>query len=88
MPQGMHLWVDDTEPVIDEQNRRVVLYVKSKADTLVGVYENSYVWDLKISEDGTKVDYILEFADSKTIAEFGARVEAAFGKADVLDKKE
>ena len=79
MPKGMHLSIDSTEPVIDEQSRRVVLYVKSKAESLVGLYENTYVWDLRITEDGGLVEYILEFVDSKTVADFGARVAAAQG---------
>ncbi|KAF2118030.1 hypothetical protein BDV96DRAFT_597879 [Lophiotrema nucula] len=82
MPGGMHLSVDDSVgPVIDVEMRRVVLYVSSHAESIVGVYENTYVWDLRMDGEGERVEYILEFVDSKTVVEFGARVAAASGQA-------
>ncbi len=82
MPKGMHLDVDaEREPVIDEQTRKVVLYVKSRAESVVVLYENTYVWNLTVREDGTMIDHILEFADSKTIVDFVTKLTAAMQAA-------
>ncbi|KAI8963432.1 hypothetical protein F5Y11DRAFT_145668 [Daldinia sp. FL1419] len=56
--------VDGVEPVVDQVTRKVVLHLKSRSDTAIGLYENEYVWILTLSEDGKLVDDILEFADS------------------------
>ncbi|KAF3059433.1 putative dihydroxyacetone synthase protein [Daldinia childiae] len=56
--------VDGGEPVVDEVTRKVVLHLKSRSDTAVGLYENEYIWILTLSKDGKLVDDILEFADS------------------------
>ncbi|KIX01212.1 uncharacterized protein Z518_08937 [Rhinocladiella mackenziei CBS 650.93] len=77
LPKGIQLTVDDREPVIDEQTRKVVLYVKSRAESVAGVYENTYVWNLTVSEDGTMIDHILEFVDSKTATDFTQKIMAA-----------
>ncbi|KAI0837004.1 hypothetical protein F5Y06DRAFT_272797 [Hypoxylon sp. FL0890] len=56
--------VEGTEPVVDEVSRKVVLHLRSHANTTVGLYENEYVWTLTLSQDGASVDDVVEFADS------------------------
>ncbi|KAI1474295.1 hypothetical protein F4774DRAFT_401250 [Daldinia eschscholtzii] len=64
MPEFKLRFVDGGEPVVDEVNRKVVLHLKSRSETAVGLYENEYVWILTLSEDGKLIDDIVEFADS------------------------
>ncbi|KAI1136523.1 hypothetical protein F5Y05DRAFT_391568 [Hypoxylon sp. FL0543] len=56
--------VEGTEPVVDEVSRKVVFHLKSHSNTTEGLYQNEYVWTLTISQDGTSVDDVVEFADS------------------------
>ncbi|KAJ9606737.1 hypothetical protein H2200_008746 [Cladophialophora chaetospira] len=73
-PNGMEVWLDNNrEPVVDVHNRHVVLYCKSRAESHKGIYEGSYVFNITISEDGEKVDDIVEFLDSKSALEYSTK---------------
>ncbi|KPI34531.1 uncharacterized protein AB675_7397 [Cyphellophora attinorum] len=73
-PNGMRFYLDSTRaPVIDERSRHVVLYCKSRASSYKGEYEGRYIMNLTISEDGKKVDDIVEFLDSKTALDYSVK---------------
>jgi len=62
--------VDDKETVVDVEMRKVVIHVKSSANSTVGKYENEYLWTLTMSEDGKMIENIVEFTDSAYAIEF------------------
>ena len=62
--------VDDKETVVDIEMRKVVIHVKSSANSTVGKYENEYLWTLTMSEDGKMIENIVEFTDSAYAIEF------------------
>ncbi len=66
---AMRLW-EGRAPVVDEAGRTVVMHLRSRAETDVGVYENEYVWTLRLGDDGTEIEEIVEFADSQYTAEW------------------
>lgn len=73
-PAGMEFYIDPTRtPVIDESNRHVVLYCKSRASSYKGEYEGRYILNITISEDGEKVDNIIEFLDSKSALDYSVK---------------
>lgn len=67
--------VDDKETLIDVDKRKVYLHLRSHANTDVGPYENEYCFVLSITEDGDKVDEILEVVDSAYTLGFLKRLE-------------
>ncbi len=67
--------IDEEETVIDVEKRKVVLHLRSRADTKVGLYQNEYYFTLTMSEDGKLVDEIVEFLDSGYTAEFVRRLQ-------------
>lgn len=62
--------VVDDETVVDVEKRKVVLHVKTSANSPVGEYKNEYLWTLTMSEDGKLIEDIVEFADSASAVEF------------------
>ncbi|KAL7621037.1 hypothetical protein AAE478_008349 [Parahypoxylon ruwenzoriense] len=69
------------EPVVDEVARKVVLHLKSRSDTSVGLYQNEYVWILTFSQDGTSVDDMSEFVDSLYTSEWVPKLVKASEEA-------
>ena len=62
--------VDDKETVVDVEMRKVVIHVKSSANSTVGNYKNEYLWTLTMSEDGKMIENIVEFTDLAYAIEF------------------
>ncbi|KAI1385517.1 uncharacterized protein F4822DRAFT_346057 [Hypoxylon trugodes] len=62
--------VEGEEPLIDDVSRKVAMHLKSRAETTAGLYENEYIWIFTVSEDGSCIDDILEFADSLYTSEW------------------
>lgn len=60
----------ETEPIIDEASRRVVIQLKSQANGTNGVYSNEYIFVLLMSEDGTLLDELVEFIDSAYVLSY------------------
>ncbi|OTA52270.1 hypothetical protein K449DRAFT_391481 [Hypoxylon sp. EC38] len=73
--------VEGTEPIVDDVSRKVVLHLKSHSSTVVGLYENEYVWTLTLSQDGTSVDDVAEFADSLYTTEWLPKLKKAAEEA-------
>lgn len=68
----------NTDPIVDEEARKVVLHLTSTAETNIGPYANEYVWVLKFTDDGKEISEIMEFADSAyTLEKLGKLAEAA-----------
>lgn len=74
-------FVDTTPLVVDVETRRVVMHLTSTADTDIGPYNNEYIFVLTISEDGEKVDEIVEFLDTQYTAEFVGKLSEKTGEA-------
>ncbi|KAK1240511.1 hypothetical protein MKX07_004539 [Trichoderma sp. CBMAI-0711] len=75
----MHL-VDTTQMVVDVEARRVVMHLTSTAETDVGPYGNEYFFVITVSEDGERVDEIVEFLDTAYTAEFLGRLSRETGQ--------
>ncbi|KAM0249348.1 hypothetical protein ACHAQJ_009109 [Trichoderma viride] len=66
--------------VVDVEARRVMMHLTSTAETDIGPYNNEYIFWLTISEDGEKVDEIVEFLDSFYTAGFLERLAKETGE--------
>ncbi|KAL8745565.1 MAG: hypothetical protein Q9190_002303 [Brigantiaea leucoxantha] len=62
------------DTVLDLTERKVAMHAKSSAVTGIGDYNNEYVLILHLTEDGTKVEKFVEFADSGYSAKFMDRL--------------
>jgi ketosteroid isomerase-like protein len=67
---------EGAEPIIDEEARKIVLFVRSEADTVVGPYKNEYVFVLHTNDAGTEITRVVEFLDTAVSAEFRNKVMA------------
>ncbi|KAH8887146.1 hypothetical protein GQ53DRAFT_327188 [Thozetella sp. PMI_491] len=73
--KNFHLKLKDgVSPIIDEEQRKVVLHLTSTADTPIGPYTNQYVFTFQMSSDGTQIDEVVEFVDPKYTKDFVDRV--------------
>ncbi|ROV88143.1 hypothetical protein VMCG_10430 [Cytospora schulzeri] len=68
------------ELVEDEQGNKVMMWVSSKAQSLIGPYGNEYTILLYFNEDGDKVNKIVEFVDSAYAKDFFTRLGAHMAK--------
>ncbi|RFU80652.1 hypothetical protein TARUN_1537 [Trichoderma arundinaceum] len=79
--RNFRLKIVDTSPfVVDVEARRVVLHLTSTGESDVGPYGNEYMFILTISEDGKKVDEIVEFLDTLYTAEFLTKLTEKTGQ--------
>ncbi|KAF4987903.1 hypothetical protein FDECE_15260 [Fusarium decemcellulare] len=62
------------ETMVDIEQRKVLLYLKCRAPTAIGIYKNEYFWVLKMTEDGTEIEESLEFMDSDYANTFMAKL--------------
>lgn len=60
-------------PLVDEAARKTVLHLRSRADTDLGPYANEYILILSMTDDGTELVDVMEFADSLYSQEFWGR---------------
>jgi hypothetical protein len=72
--------VDASPFVVDVEARKVMMHLTSTAESDIGPYTNEYIFWVTISEDGEKVDEIVEFLDSFYTANFLSRLEEKTGK--------
>lgn len=63
-------FLDGEAPIVDVEARKAVVHLKSSAETPLGEYKNSYIFTFHFTEDGTQIDDVLEFVDTKTVADF------------------
>jgi hypothetical protein len=62
--------LEGVDPIVDVDARKAVLHLTSSAETPLGPYKNTYIFTFHFTEDGTQIDHVLEFADTKTVSEF------------------
>jgi ketosteroid isomerase-like protein len=63
--------------VEDVPGCKVVLWLKARADTLVGEYVNEYMWTLDFDETGERIMRVHEFVDSAVQRDFWPKLEGA-----------
>jgi hypothetical protein len=70
VPNMRLIILDDFEPMIDVDNRKVIAHIKSAGDTEFGPLETEYFMALTMSEDGTQIVEFVEFIDTAYTADF------------------
>lgn len=55
----------DSEPLVDEHARKVMLHMLGEGQSPSGPYNNEYFIILSTTEDGTKIKEVVEFLDSQ-----------------------
>ncbi|KAL2826211.1 hypothetical protein BDW59DRAFT_161050 [Aspergillus cavernicola] len=68
--------IDKSNILVDEAAKKVMLRGRVTADTVVGPYENDYIYILRMTEDCTLVDEIWYFYDTLRIQELLDRLAA------------
>lgn len=69
------LAIDD---IVEDSNAQTIcLWLRARADTVVGPYENEYVWLWDFDQEGRKVRRSKEYSDSKLNKEFYPKLQAA-----------
>jgi len=63
--------------VEDSDSHRIVMWLKARADTLVGEYVNEYMWTLDFDDTGEKIIRQHEFVDTVTSRDFWPKLSAA-----------
>ncbi|KAI4144770.1 MAG: hypothetical protein LQ340_006538 [Diploschistes diacapsis] len=56
--------IKEEETLVDEESRKVAMHIQSHATTAFGDYDNEYMFIVKTTEKGDKVQEIWEFVDS------------------------
>lgn len=65
-----NLRLEVTDVVEDVPNRKICMWLLTKADTLAGEYNNEYVWNIEFNESGEKIVGWKEFVDVGTARDF------------------
>ncbi|KAH7309756.1 hypothetical protein B0I35DRAFT_482502 [Stachybotrys elegans] len=63
------------DPIIDEQARKIVIYLTSTAESPAGNYANEYTFMFETNDAVTEIVKIVEFVDTATTAAFMKKVE-------------
>ena len=63
--------------VEDREAHRIVMWLKARADTLVGEYVNEYMWTLDFDDTGEKIIRQHEFVDTVMNRDFWPKLSAA-----------
>lgn len=63
--------------VEDRESHRIVMWLKARADTLVGEYVNEYMWTLDFDDTGEKIIRQHEFVDTVMNRDFWPKLSAA-----------
>lgn len=67
---------DDFEPVVDVESRRVMAICEGKGEKPgMGEYVNEYIFTVKMTNDGEKVEEVVEWLDTRKREEFVGRIE-------------
>jgi len=70
MPVFRNLRLEVLDTIEDTVNNKVTILAKSKADTVIGPYENEYMITFHMNKEGDKIVLLREFADSAYANEF------------------
>ncbi len=82
--KNFHLIVNDV--IEDPKARKIVMHLIAHADTVVGEYNNEYVWFMDFDEEGEKIVAWKEFVDVGVNRDFWPKLQAARNKARGYDK--
>lgn len=64
----------------DAENHKAAVHATSHSDSVIGPYDNEYVFLLEFTEDGTKIVKMEEMVDSAYVLGFLKRLrESGFG---------
>lgn len=77
IPKGFNFTIDEKAPLVDESAGKAVVFAKSKAETVAGLYANEYIFVITMDESGTKIAEVLEFVDATIVKDFMPKFEAA-----------
>lgn len=80
IPKGFNFTIDEKAPLVDESAGKVIIFAKSRAETVAGLYANEYIFVVTVDESGTKIAQVDEFVDATILKEFLPRFEAAMAK--------
>lgn len=80
MPAFQDFQPEIHEIVEDERENKVMMWVSSKAQSLIGPYGNEYTMLLYFNEAGDRVNKIVEFVDSAYVKDFFIRLGAHMAK--------
>jgi hypothetical protein len=64
--------------IVNEQEHKAVIWCSSTASSVIGPYSNEYMLLIYMTPDGTMVEKILEFVDSRLSVEFFPKLKAHF----------
>lgn len=67
--------IDDNDTIVDERTRKVVFYLASRGDTIVGEWKSECIFIFQMSEDGKLVDRIWAGFDTAYMDEFESRLD-------------
>ncbi|KAJ9604944.1 hypothetical protein H2200_010333 [Cladophialophora chaetospira] len=80
IPKGFNFTIDEKTPLVDESARKVVVFAKSKAETVAGPYANEYIFVVTVDESGNKIAGVEEFVDATIVKDFLPKFEEAMAK--------
>lgn len=63
-----------SEAIVDEEARKIVLFIEGKGEADVGTYLNEYIVVLKMNQAGTLIEERLQFFDSQGLLAWVARM--------------
>jgi ketosteroid isomerase-like protein len=69
------------EFVEDVAARKIVMWLRARADTIVGEYVSEYMWTLEFDEAGKKIVWQKEYVDSAVMRDFWPKVRESVKKA-------
>jgi hypothetical protein len=72
---SFELTVNDV--IEDLDARKIVLFVSALGQTVVGEYNNEYVWRIGFDESGEKISEWTEYVDAGTFRDFYPKLAAA-----------
>lgn len=68
--------IEPDHTLVDEAARRVMIRAKASAESIVGAYENEYIFILKMTDDCRLIEGIYEFYDTIRLKDLQYRLEA------------
>jgi len=77
VPDGFKVDAHYKEPIVDEATRKVAVFAWCSANTVVGPYENEYIFVIQLNEDGTLADKVEEYLDSQLLRDVESRLASA-----------
>ena len=69
------------EFVEDVEARKMVMWLKARADTVTGEYVNEYMWTLEFDESGEQIVLQKEFVDSNMVRDFWPKLKESINQA-------